>query len=283
MRHATSVLVCLAAVSSCNHTRESSAPTTVASATPNVAATPEVPPAKSNAVPESSSAPVADTPPAEPLERVPCDRKGVLIVPPKFSADLACHPNCPLVGVPVPFRIVNCSDRKVKLDVVGHPSGIPPEVRGDWARVLEPGTRSSELTATVRAPDDGSMRMNFVVIDEPDAPPIRVDVALAIRDTKREQAVADCKKRGDWWGSLGLAGTETCWKLMRDVGKTCHDGRDCQGECVLTSEKDVSATEKLVSGKCSKFESEFGCAKRIGNTNKGRMPKTEIIPRLCAD
>lgn len=218
-----------------------------------------------------------------PLERVPCDENGITVVPPTLAADLACHPNCPLEGVPVPFRIVNCTDRKVKLDSVGHPGGLSPGVHGDWNRVLEPGTRSSELTQMVRVPDDAELRMEFVTVDEVDDKPTRVGVKLAIIDSKRDKALADCKARGDHWGALGLAGTETCWKLMRDVGKTCHDRRDCQGECVFVSEKDVSAAEKRVTGKCSKFQAEFGCARRIGETKKGRVPKYQSIPRVCAD
>jgi hypothetical protein len=135
----------------------------------------------------------------------------------------------------------------------------------------------------LQGPGKGLVRMAFLPPGEPEAAPRVLGLALEIRDSKREALIAECTGRGDFWGPRGMAGSEQCWKVMQDDGKPCGDRRDCEGDCVLDSEVVVSATEKRVSGHCSRFKGELGCATRIGQTQGGLMPRNRSFPRMCAD
>ena len=46
---------------------------------------------------------------------------------------------------------------------------------------------------------------------------------------------AECQKDGGQWGRGGPGGTFVCYTPMRDSGKSCTRGTDCQGLCLARS------------------------------------------------
>lgn len=61
----------------------------------------------------------------------------------------------------------------------------------------------------------------------------------------REQEL--CEKRGGRWGRGGAAGFFICYETMRDAGKACRKGTDCDGDCLARSQT------------CAPVRPLFGC------------------------
>jgi hypothetical protein len=105
----------------------------------------------------------------------------------------------------------------------------------------------------------------------------------APRPTTRESCDA-CKGT---WGRHGLAEADSCVCRTKDHGKVCRDGGECEGQC-LVDEGDggFEATEPgppakgYWKGKCSEFETTFGCHKTIPHGARQRKPE---LPEDAAD
>lgn len=56
-----------------------------------------------------------------------------------------------------------------------------------------------------------------------------------------------CEKKGGTWASAGSSGARACVRRMRDGGKQCLNGRQCEGDCLARSRT------------CSPIAPLFGC------------------------
>lgn len=214
-----------------------------------------------------------------------CDGETLATDPPQLSADVACYPSCPRAGVPVPFRVVNCTGHPVVVHELGRRDGFAHilELEGTLEQRIEAGTRSAEFRLRVAGPFSGSVGLSFVTVGAVEPTPRVIEVAVDVTDSLLSAAIEECSSRGDFWGLRGKSGSARCWKVMKDEGKACHDGRDCEGQCLLERERVVSAKQKRVEGRCSRFEHQTGCFTIIGSTNRGLLPRAERLPRICAD
>lgn len=92
------------------------------------------------------------------------------------------------------------------------------------------------------------------------------------------------------WAVHGLGETEICNCRTKDAGKVCRDGADCQGSCLADENRfEVVQTgpppKGFYAGKCSEFETSFGCYKFIpaGIRAKGPQLKEEAADAMCVD
>jgi hypothetical protein len=103
-------------------------------------------------------------------------------------------------------------------------------------------------------------------------------VATAKGETPRAsaspEALRECEKCNGKWGKHGLARVESCLCRTADFGKSCQDGDDCQGKCLVTDSE----------FKCSEFVTVFGCHAYLpkGWSKKSDKEK-KTIPTICVD
>jgi hypothetical protein len=104
------------------------------------------------------------------------------------------------------------------------------------------------------------------------------------------QAEKDCKACNGDWGIHGLAQTPSCNCRTRDGGKRCRDGTECQGLCIGADAPERQVVEKgppargFFVGRCSKFETVYGCYRPIDDGASARpIDLTEPPNMICAD
>lgn len=88
-------------------------------------------------------------------------------------------------------------------------------------------------------------------------------------------AIEDCAKRGGSVRTGGMLGSEICFVPYADAGKTCRDGDDCEGNCLLAPIGPTDASSEAVTGRCEPRRPTFGC---YGVVEDGRLKH-----RLCVD
>lgn len=102
-----------------------------------------------------------------------------------------------------------------------------------------------------------------------------------------KESCAAC--RGEW-GPHGLAQVDSCICRTKDGGRVCHDGLECEGQC-LADEDGFEATEKgppargFAKGRCAEFVATFGCHSIVprGARAKGPKVEAEAIEKICID
>jgi hypothetical protein len=117
-----------------------------------------------------------------------------------------------------------------------------------------------------------------------DAPPA---AAGPRQPPQNERECRACK--GDW-GAHGLAQEVSCLCRTHDVGKTCKDGLECEGECEVVEGK-LEITNPgpprrgYFIGRCTEFEHVFGCRKLLmdGTAAKGPVNLDEPLAEICVD
>lgn len=104
------------------------------------------------------------------------------------------------------------------------------------------------------------------------------------------KARAECEACEGLWGPVGMLSTVTCNCKMKDAGKTCDDGDDCEGVC-LFDKVDVIQPAKPTTcdaqgacsgsaglgrplGKCSERRLVFGCRARIKSGASKEPPQS---------
>ena len=96
--------------------------------------------------------------------------------------------------------------------------------------------------------------------------------------------------RGDW-DRHGIAEVEGCICRTKDAGKTCRDGADCEGQCLVADDAHFEVAgagpppRGHYVGKCSEFETTFGCFRMLdrGARAKGPLPAEEAARHICVD
>jgi hypothetical protein len=124
----------------------------------------------------------------------------------------------------------------------------------------------------------------------PAPPPPAASAPAASRAKPPPQAEKDCKACNGDWGIHGLAQTPSCNCRTRDGGKRCRDGTECQGLCIGADAPERQVVEKgppargFFVGRCSKFETVYGCYRPIDDGASARpVDLTELPNMICAD
>jgi hypothetical protein len=102
---------------------------------------------------------------------------------------------------------------------------------------------------------------------------------------------AGCDKCQGQWAKHGIAETETCICKTKDAGKVCRDGSECEGSCLLTGDAKFEVAvpgpppRGSFTGKCSEYDTTFGCYRSIpsGTRAKGPVTEDEASQRICVD
>jgi hypothetical protein len=99
-----------------------------------------------------------------------------------------------------------------------------------------------------------------------------------------------CRACHGQWGPHGLTQEPSCLCRTHDAGKSCHDGLDCEGACVI-----VDARTEVTNpgppprgyflGRCTEYDHLYGCHRFLEDGAHARGPVTldEPVPELCVD
>jgi hypothetical protein len=108
----------------------------------------------------------------------------------------------------------------------------------------------------------------------------------------RPTTKASCDACKGVWARHGLAEAESCVCRTKDAGKVCRDGGECEGQCLVDeSDGAFEVTEKgppqkgYWKGKCSEFDTTFGCHKTIRHGARKKPPETpeDAADTICID
>jgi hypothetical protein len=107
----------------------------------------------------------------------------------------------------------------------------------------------------------------------------------------RPTTKAGCDACKGQWAKHGISETETCICKTKDGGKSCKDGSECDGVCVLGDDAKFEVTAPGspprggFTGKCSEYDTVFGCFRSIpsGTRSKGPVTEDEGSHRICVD
>src|SRR6185369_11150285 len=76
------------------------------------------------------------------------------------------------------------------------------------------------------------------------AAPAPMELKLPVEDPEGEARETACKRCDGEWIS-GMVGIPFCNCKTSDVGKVCHDGKDCEGYCIHTDFEVVKTETEL--------------------------------------
>jgi hypothetical protein len=122
------------------------------------------------------------------------------------------------------------------------------------------------------------------------APPVAQPAAATAAPGERPQTKEACDACHGLWEKHGLAQVEGCLCRMQDAGKPCRDGGECKGQCVADEGHfkvvETSTPPKgYFEGRCSEYDTTFGCHRFIPTGARGKPPQTEeeAADQLCVD
>jgi hypothetical protein len=160
-----------------------------------------------------------------------------------------------------------------------------PEIRETQARAAPPASVVETPPAVASA---GPASRATTASAEPAPPPATAPSASRVKPTP--SAEKDCKACNGDWGIHGLAQTPSCNCRTKDGGKRCRDGTECQGLCIGADNPERQVVDKgppargFFVGRCSKFETVFGCYRPIDDGASARpVDLTEPPQMICAD
>ncbi len=89
-----------------------------------------------------------------------------------------------------------------------------------------------------------------------------------------------CRAAGGRWARAGLFPKPICTVPTRDGGRTCGDGQECEGTCLLDTKGDRSKMfgtrpQGPATGVCTRARPVFGCMVEV---TRGRIGR-----RICRD
>lgn len=139
----------------------------------------------------------------------------------------------------------------------GKAKGVSPIAGGeievtalDAPPAAKPGTAAAPAGEAPPAdkPETGPRprpeKLEPAAVKEDIAPP---EAAAPVPEALKSAAQLACEKKRDLWVKAGKSGASTCVKRMKDAGKRCTTGKQCQGECLARS------------GTCAPYQPLFGC------------------------
>ena len=100
-----------------------------------------------------------------------------------------------------------------------------------------------------------------------------------------------CDACGGIWAVHGIHPAPSCICPTQDSGKACLDGRDCIGLCLVDADTpfermtETDPPRGFYSGKCSPYDTMFGCHRVIPDGTEERLPlpAEEAAMGLCVD
>ena len=115
--------------------------------------------------------------------------------------------------------------------------------------------------------------------------------ATPVAKPPRPTTKAGCDACNGQWGHHGIAEQESCICKTKDGGKSCRDGAECEGACIVGDDAkfEVDANGNPPRGhfvgRCADYDATFGCYRMIpnGTSAKGPLPAEEAAPRFCVD
>lgn len=85
----------------------------------------------------------------------------------------------------------------------------------------------------------------------------------------------------------GKAQVLMCNCRTHDAGKVCHDGAECEGNCLFETYEVVSKSPPtgVPAGKCSDHQHQFGCFDIVerGASKEPPVPLPAPKPTICID
>lgn len=118
----------------------------------------------------------------------------------------------------------------------------PPAAQPGQAEGAAAAEASAERPATRPKPRPG--KPEPAAAEEEIAPP---EAAAPVPEKLKSAAQLACEKKRDLWVKAGDSGASACVRRMKDAGKRCTTGKQCQGECLARS------------GTCAPYQPLFGC------------------------
>jgi hypothetical protein len=114
--------------------------------------------------------------------------------------------------------------------------------------------------------------------------------AAPIPRTRPETKEA-CDACSGLWARHGIRDVETCICRTSDAGRACRDGADCEGQCLVAPDAafevaDPGPPQKgFYVGRCSDYDTTFGCIRVIakGAKKRGPKPAEEAARQICVD
>jgi len=92
------------------------------------------------------------------------------------------------------------------------------------------------------------------------------------------------------WDIHGIGDTETCICPTSDAGKTCTDGQQCEGACIVTDDdfQVIEAGDNPKGywvGRCAGYDTTFGCYRGVpaGTLERGPHVADEGFEDVCVD
>ena len=113
---------------------------------------------------------------------------------------------------------------------------------------------------------------------------------LPTKKTERPVTKEACDACGGLWDLHGIGEVETCICPTSDAGKSCMDGQQCEGACIVTDD-DFQVIEQgpdpkgYYVGRCASYDTTFGCYRDIppGTLERGPHVAEEGIEDICVD
>ncbi|MBK6512891.1 MAG: hypothetical protein IPM79_15800 [Polyangiaceae bacterium] len=210
-----------------------------------------------------------------------------------FDADVDCKDGFQSCSKKSPLAVVNCTGSPIVLSEVQLSSGGPSKITvepaepmiapgAQFAHALPLGAETYEVTAwgyaSPAARAAGEVRA------------VLARATFTLANPALAKARAECEACQGLWGPVGMLSTVTCNCKMKDAGKTCDDGDDCEGVC-LFDKVDVIQPAKPTTcdaqgacsgssglgrplGKCSERRLVFGCRARIKSGASKEPPQS---------
>jgi hypothetical protein len=108
---------------------------------------------------------------------------------------------------------------------------------------------------------------------------------------KRPETKEACDACGGLWAVHGFLPEESCICATRDAGRSCTDGKQCEGACIVDGNEQFQVVEGGSSargfyvGRCAAFDTTFGCYRIIpdGAAEQGPHTADEGVAEICVD
>lgn len=205
---------------------------------------------------------------AEPAKKCLVGDPSVKMAP--VDVKLKCKEGYKDCEAEIPLKAQNCTsgflefvklemyekDRRSLILEFSPASIVPPG--GSWKEQV-PWTTPGEVEAVVYYRPSGD-----TATDSQRAP-------VKIANKALDDAHAACDKCQGTWGRFGINQTEGCNCKASDAGKLCHDGDECQGQCLFLGYDNKGRQ----NGKCSETQRVVGCAEIV---EKGVSKLKPVMP-----
>ena len=100
-----------------------------------------------------------------------------------------------------------------------------------------------------------------------------------------------CDECAGIWGIHGIEAVESCICRTKDAGRSCADGSDCQGACIVGDDATFEVIDQgdpprgLFVGRCADYDTTFGCYRVAPQRDGTRspLPESEAAQDICVD